>query len=136
MSPFEKKLAKLQKQKPSQQRTVVLITTLVIFIPLMGLLIHFGAFSLSAGEQTDNSSVKEVVSRDIEPIAETLDKIGSQFIASTTQSLNEIREMASTTGQTVVENGTSSTSTLQQNQASTTAATTSGDLTNGQDSEE
>jgi uncharacterized membrane protein affecting hemolysin expression len=126
---FEKKIAKLQEGTLSDRRTTALVVTVVLFVPLMAFLIYIGAFSISSDhERAENN--QENVMTETESVAETLEKVSAQFIASTTASLEKLEQMASTTLQDFAQDqeaATTSSSTTQTITASTTETSTAGD---------
>ena len=109
---FEHYLSELQRRSPREKRTVALVFSTAVFVPLVVVLFFLGAFSLQHTGGTPLSDVVSSVAKDAAPSFEDLHNGVSALTASTSKALDDLRSLASSTRQT--------------NDASTTSSTTLG----------
>lgn len=113
---FEARLKKLQDKSVREKKSIALVTTLVVFLPLMGMLFYIGAFSLS-GTSGSGTNLIDSFTEETDPLFEDFVNEGGEKLASTSAAMEELREIASTTNALI--NSTSSDDTIQEDTAST-----------------
>jgi hypothetical protein len=111
---FEERLQKLQNKSVEEKKTIALLTTVAIFLPLMGVLFYLGAFSF-VHEQSPQTMIETIKEDTGTWIDDTVTE-GERIVASTTELIEEARVLASTTTTLL-----SASSTIEAMFASTTA---------------
>lgn len=129
---FEHYIQEIQQRSPREQRTIVLVATTAVFVPLMVVLFFLGAFSF---RDTGGASASDTVGSLKERAAPTLNEFSAglnSMTASTSEALEALRALASSTRQ--MQNSTTTSSTTQDGGA-TSMATSSASSTAATDTD-